>query len=269
MKLKDLQESFYIENLDRAPATFRAAIKQLVARDSDLKIGEAMNPNDVSIVFGEGTLPRTKNTINIGGKFLNKERQYNILKGKVSTIQTYTDAVSMAGKEFIAKMKSGYKQQGQLINELPDVEDDYVFQPLVDILSEYRVIVYFMNNKYHVSGIYKKTGSNISIKSINPNTTVGKKISEMAIKATEELGYSFGGADLAVVSNKNKDVLNINESIGGFLTSMAIRDIGSSRGEERVLMNNYLTVLEVNTMPSMSNPAIFYDLKASMQKNAR
>jgi len=269
MKLSQLRESLYIENLDRAPITFKKAINALVSRDSELIIdGEPTSSGDVVLSFGNASRPTSKNRIHVGGRFFNKVSQYNMLKNIVPTIKTYTDSLKVAGERFIAKKKAGYKQQGQLIDELPDDESEYVFQPLVDIINEYRVITYYMNNKYHVSGIYKKSGANISYKSININSPAGKQIAEMSKTATDVLGYGFSGVDIALVSNKNKRSINFNESIGGAIASKAMSAFGSMSNDESLLRDNYLVILEVNSMPSMSNPAIYFDLKTSIKKNA-
>lgn len=269
MKLKHLNENLYIENLDRAPATFKTAIHKLVTKDSELIVDEEPeSSSDVVISFGNSRLPTYKNTVHVGGKFHNKESQYRILKDVVPTIKTYTDSLEVAGERFIAKKKVGHKQQGMLIDDLPDDESEFIFQPLVDIMEEYRVITYYMNGKYHVSGIYQKSGSNISVRSINIKSSAGKKIAEIAMKATDELGYGFSGADVAIVSNKNKASLNVNESVGGFILSKSMSAFGSLSNTESILKDNYLVILEVNSIPSMANPAIYFDLKNSIKKNA-
>jgi hypothetical protein len=269
VKLRDLREGLYIENLDRAPTTFKQAINTLVTRDSELFVDEdPRSSSDVVISFGNSNLPTSRNRIHIGGKFHNKESQYQLLRDIVPTIKTYTDSLEVAGERFIAKKKAGYKQQGQLIDELPDDDSDYVFQPLVDIMEEYRVITYFMNGDYHVAGIYKKSGSNVSYKSININSPAGRKISDMAMNATEALGYGFSGADVAIVSNRNKESLNVNESVTGFIASKTMRAFGSLDNTESLLRDNYLVVIEVNSMPSMANVGIYFDLKTSIKHTA-
>ena len=188
------------------------------------------------------------------------------MKGKVNTIKTYTTALRVNMDKFIAKKNVGEKQQGQLINRLPENPEDYIFQNLVDIVAEFRVLVYYINNEYFVSGIYKKVGSNVSIAQIPQTSRLGKIVKDMAIKSTELMGYGFGGVDIAVVNAENLKDLKLSESVIGTIASNATKLIGKMSDTDKLLDENYVVVLEVNTMPSMSSPVILSDLLQSMNK---
>ena len=271
MKLKHvfLNENFIVRNLEKAPSQFKTDIKKLINRHNVI---QEFDPNadyttdEVFIEFARGGLSSDDNTVVIGNKFHDKKSQYSKLKNKVNTIKTYTDALRVAGKEFIAKKNIGQRQQGQLINELPDNPEEYIFQNLIDIVAEFRVIVYYMNGQYQVSGIYKKTGSNVSISQIPSDSGLGKVISKMAIKATRILGYGFGGVDIAVVGAGEIENIVMAESVLGSITSKATKALGRIQNMDELLDNHYPVILEVNSMPSMSNPAILHDLLKSLEK---
>ena len=157
---------------------------------------------------------------------------------------------------------------GQLINQIPDNPDDYIYQRLVQIVMEFRVICYYMNGEYHVSGVYKKSGSNASFSQVSQTDKVGSMAVSMAKKATKELGYGFSGCDIAIVNASDADIeLGINESMVGKLSSKLTKIAGNMTDYESFLEDNYMVVLECNSFPSMGNPVIAYDLLQDMQKN--
>lgn len=178
-----------------------------------------------------------------------------MLKNVVPTIKTYTSALEIDG-DYIAKKKIGQRQAGQTINVEPENVEDYVFQPLLDIKSEYRVVVFFMNGEYTVSGVYKKTGSNMSFQSITSGDVYDTAV-ELAIKATERLGYGLSGVDIALVEN-NADKI-ISETLLGRSVSAVGRLMGRF-ADSTIDDNEIMVVLECNTMPSMSNPMILTDM---------
>lgn len=270
MKLKELTEAVFVQNIKKAPPRFHKDIMRMATRNRQMYIDDGLiepSNDDVIIRFGENRLPSDKNTIHIGNKYLDKERQYSALKGVVNTIKTFTNVVDLKTKEFIAKKKKGEKQQGQLKNEIPKNPEDYIYQGYVQILAEFRVIVYFMNGDYHVSGIYKKSGSNVSFQSINTTSGVGKELTKIAIKATTRLGYGLGGCDIAIVSAENLENLVLSESFVGKLSSKGMKKLGSMIKMDDLLNEHYPVILEVNAMPSMGNPAILQDLVQSIMQN--
>ena len=272
MKLSNLFESVIIKNFDRASSKFKTDISKMVAKTSALELFDEnafYTPDTAFIEFGRNGLPSEDNTVYVGNKYYDKSSQYNKFKNKVNTLKTYTDAIEVDVNRMIAKKKSGHKQAGQLINKLPDNPEDYIFQHLVDIEAEFRVITYYMNGQYHVSGIYKKTGSNVSVSQISKDSGVGKLIGAIAMKATGILGYGLGGADIAIVSAEQIGDMVLGESLMGFSASAATKLIGKIRNSDKLLNDSHAVVLEVNSYPSMSNKAIAFDLIKSIENNRR
>jgi len=272
MKLTNLFEAIIVKGLDRATGAFKTTVPKLVKRSSSVEIfdpEEFYSPDTVFIEFGRNTIPPANNVVFVGNRYFDKAQQYNKLKKKVNTLKTYTDAIKVDINRMIAKRKTGMRQQGQLINKLPDNPEDYIFQHLVDIEAEFRVIVYYMNGQYHVSGIYKKSGANVSISQISQSSAVGSAVAEIAIKATEILGYGLSGVDVAVVSAGQIDDMVMGESIMGFTASKATKLIGRIKNHDELIKDNHLIVLEVNSYPSMSNKAISHDLIKSIESNRR
>jgi hypothetical protein len=270
MKLIDLKERIILKDIEKASSTFKNNISRLIDRSNEIELFDEIieyGYDDVFISFGKQPLPRERNTVVVGNKFYDKRTQFQKLKNKVNTINTYTDQLEVLSKKFIAKKNIGHKQQGQLINQLPDNPDEYVFQGLVDILAEFRVVVYFMNNEYHVSGIYKKTGSNVSLSQISQDSKIGSMVSDMAIDATEILGYGLSGADIAVVNASNLGDLVLAESFIGAISSKATKIIGKINNIDHLMDDNYLVLLEANSYPSVGAPHILYDLLKSLDKN--
>jgi len=270
MKLSNLFESIVVKGANKASSQFKQVLNKMINSSGGLELFDEDTfypPDSVYIEFGKNTLPPADNTVYIGNKYYDKNQQYNKLKGKVNTLKTYTDAIEVSVDRMIAKKKSGHKQSGQLINELPDNPEDYIFQHLVEIQAEFRVITYYMNGRYHISGIYKKTGSNVSISQISHNSGIGKVIAETAIKATARLGYGLGGCDIAVVDASHLNDLVLGESLMGFTASKATKLIGKIRNHDELLNNSHVVVLEVNSYPSMSNKAISHDLLRSIELN--
>ena len=270
MKFSDvLLETMYFRDIEKAPSKWRDDLHKLVDRHPTVQEYDPerqYSPMDTFVIFGKGNIPSEKNTVIVGNKYHDKKRQYAKLKGKVNTIETYTDALEVKGKEFIAKRNIGEKQKGQLINQLPDDPEAYIFQNLVKILAEFRVVTYYMNGEYHVSGIYKKSGSNVSVSQISTTSKLGVVLSKIAIKATKRLGYGLGGADIAIVGTKDLPSVVLGENVLGNITSKATRLVGRLDAQE-LFEGEYPVVLEVNSFPSMSNPAILFDLMKSIEKN--
>lgn len=274
MKLQELTETIVFQNVDRAPRTFIPYISKMADRVKDIGIYDSSKiygHDTVFIRFGRtASLPTQKNTIYVGNEYYNKAEQYDILGDRVPTIVTFEDTIDVFGKEFIAKHKEGWKQQGQLINQYPSEDtNDYIYQPLVEVHKEYRVVTYYMNGKYHVSGIYKKMGSNVSISSISTTSALGRELSKLAIKSTSLLGYGVGGVDLGIVSGNDDVIRKVNESVLGKLTSLAGKAIGSLDTLSELGYEKFMVVFEVNSMPSMSNPMIIQDFMDSARKNVR
>lgn len=271
MFIEDLKESIYIHDIESAPSQFKSSILTLIRRSNEFTLAHSDYPlpDGINLYFGRGrSLPSQPNTIVIGNKYYNKDSQYRILKGKVSTIKTFRDTAALAGKEFIAKKLTGSRQQGQLINRAPDDESDYIFQPLINIIEEYRVVTYYMNGEYHVSGVYAKSGSNASFRNVS-NSSVGKTSIQIAIKATSILGYGVSGTDIALVSIDNTDDLNLTESIIGKLSSLGGAALGSISNADSLLNDNHMVLLECNSYPSLGNPMILYDFVSSIKKNRK
>ena len=267
MKLITLFESIVIKNVNRASTQFKTILTKMIHSSSTLELYDENGfypPDQVYIEFGKTGLPSEKNTVFVGNKYYDKLKQYSKLKNKVNTLKTFTDAIEVNINRMIAKRKTGHKQQGQLINKLPANPEDYIFQHLVEIQAEFRVITYYMNGKYQVSGIYKKTGANVSLSQISPDSGMGKVIADTAIKATKTLGYAMGGADIAIVDAKHLNDLVLGESVIGKLSSSATKMIGKINNLDKLLNDSHVIVLEVNSYPSMSNKAISYDLLKSI-----
>lgn len=256
---ESLNEDVSFVNIDNAPITFKNDVVGLIKRQSTFHASDSVDEKDINIVFGrqEG-LPKTKNTIFVGNKFLSKDKQYEMVKNIVPTIKTFDSSDDL--DNFIAKKKSGHKQQGQLINQQPDDSSDYVFQPKLEIIAEYRVVVYYMNGSYHVSGVYKKMGSNASMQSITSGVIYDTAAS-MAMKSTKVLGYGLSGVDVAIVTRDD----NINESMGDMF-SAAGKTLGKF-SKSFINDDEIMVFLEANTMPSMSNPMILNDILKNAMKN--
>ena len=260
-----LKEDIAFVNTEKAPSSFRSQLSRLVSRIPNVKIGEHSS-DDIVFSFGRtGTLPTKRNTVYVGNVFYPKDKQMERLKNVVPTIATFKRAADIDG-EFIAKRKTGHKQMGQLVNVEPDDADDYVFQPLLDIKSEYRVVTFYMNGEYHVSGVYKKSGSNAAFQSITGGK-IYETASELAVKACERLGYGLSGVDIALVEN-NEHI--ISEALG-VTVGKGVSAIGKLMGKfasSAIAENEVLVVLECNTMPSMSNPMILVDLISKVKSVA-
>lgn len=267
MKVTDiLTESLapvVVRGIDNVPATFASAVNRLINNSDALVLddGSDYSADRIILQFG-GNLPRRPNQINVTSRFLNKSRQDAALSGVVDTIKTYEDNLEIAG-DYIAKQKAGHKQQGQLINQEPEDKTDYIFQPLVEIINEFRVVVYYMNGEYHVSGVYKKTGSNASFQSITG--AAAEPMIEIAIKATEAIEYGVGGVDVAIVAAKDGE--HISESFIGKAASLGGKLAGKFNNINSLINDNHLVVLEVNRLPSMANPMIAQDLVSSFHRN--
>jgi len=245
MRLEELiNEALYLDGfegrMDKIPFAELAKTFSVIGEYDSAK---TYTMNDIILHFKKPGLPTKRNEIHIQNKYYGKVDQYNIFREEfINTVKTYKDHAK-AGNNFIAKKKFGSKQEGQLRNEVPENPREYIFQPLVDIEKEYRVVVYYMNKKYRISGIYEKVGSNISFFKLDKNSKEGKGVSIMAIKAIRALGYGFGGVDVARVKT---DPENLN------IKNTAFPD---------------LVVFEVNTLPSIRNPRILYDFVTDVNKN--
>ena len=247
-----------LSNVSEAPAQFQTYIYKLAERSNSFEIGDTALKGQAMIKFGKrSSISEAENTIYFGNRYYNKQSQYNMLKGIVPTIPTYNSSDDVTGP-FIAKLKGGQKQQGQLVNKMPENPDEYIFQPLLNIMSEYRVVVYFMNGDYHISGVYKKTGSNASMTSITSGE-VYNVCKNIAIAAVKELGYGASGVDIAISKNE------VSESIGGVLSGLGKLSGKITKG--KIEGNVYF--LEANTMPSVSNPMILHDLVKSIKSNIK
>jgi hypothetical protein len=253
-----------VKGLENVPVAFSETVKTLVDRAPQLEAyREGMDLTGRIVLQFGGNLPSAKNLVVVTSRYLNKARQAQELEGVVPTIATYEHPDDIAG-EYIAKMKTGHKQIGQKINAMPDNPEDYVFQPLVNIVAEFRVVVFYMNGKYHVSGVYKKTGSNMSLQSITGSAA--DELGKVAVKATEALGYGFSGVDVAVVDAGHG--AHVRESVLGSLASAAGRVAGSFSNVEDLIRQHKVAVLEVNKLPSMANPMIAHDLIKNLYKHA-
>lgn len=198
-------------------------------------------------------LPTTPNLVCVQTNYHGKDEQYRLLKGKVPVIPTYRDPGSIDG-EFIAKRIHGQKQQGQMFNQIPNNYREYVFQPKIEILKEYRVVVFYMNNEFHVSGIYQKTGSNLSFISITSGQIYDTSV-EIATTACRVLGYGFSGVDIAQTSAQ------FQENIVGSTASKFGKLMGKMQSSKPV--GNFV-FFEANTLPSLANPMIANDLLKKM-----
>ena len=259
------------ESIDEAPAvsfndteqvgTFQKTIQAMANKNPIIDLN---NPDsEIQIYFGRRAgLPSTPNTIYVGNKYHNKTQQYQAVNGKVPTISTFSSPDEIDG-EFIAKKINGYKQDGQLINQMPENPDEYIFQPLLDIVKEYRIIVYYMNGKFHVAGMYEKTGSNMSFKSITSGNIFGGS-QNLAVKACEILGYGLSGLDVAVVKRHS----GVNESITGNIASGAGRLYGKL-SNNNIKDDQQLVFIEANTYPSMANPMISRDILKHILQNKK
>lgn len=245
MKLEQiLNETIYLDGfegvMDKLPFADLAKTFSIIDEYDPAK---TYTMKDIVLHYKKSGLPAKRNEIHIQNKYYGKVDQYNIFREEfINTVKTYKDHVK-AGTNFIAKKKFGSRQEGQLKNEVPEHPKEYIFQPLVDIVKEYRVIVYYMNNKYHISGIYEKIGSNFSLMKLDENSKEGKGVSIMAKKATRALGYGFGGVDVAIVKT---DPENLNVKNTAFPN---------------------IVVFEVNTLPSIRNPRILFDFISDVNKN--
>jgi len=247
-----------LADVDSAPKQFQNYIYKLAERSDVFEVGDEILKGQAMIKFGRNSsLPSNKNTIYFGNRFYNKHAQYRMLKGSVPTVPTYEDSDDVVGS-FIAKHKSSQRQQGQLVNRVPDNPEDYIFQPLLDISSEYRAVVYYMNGEYHLSGVYKKIGSNMSMTSITSGE-VYNVCKNIAITAVKELGYGASGVDIAISKTE------VSESLGAFVSGVGKLSGKITRG--KIEGNVYF--LEANTMPSVSNPMILHDLVKSIKSNIR
>lgn len=269
-----LNEAFVFQGVDRAPASFQSLIYKMAESNPMISLDEG-NPDDIKMVFGrQDSLPTEDNTVYIGNRFFSKSKQYKILRGIVPTIKTFEEYSELQGADFIAKRNIGQKQAGQMINQRPEDDSGYIYQPLLNIESEYRVITYYMNGTYHVSGVYEKTGSNVSLRSITSGE-IYEKASSIAKVATKALGYGLSGVDIALVeksSNINESSLKdavasrLGKTAGKMSQSEVIGAMASTLGrmagkmsQSEVGDNHILVLLEVNTMPSMSNPMIVHE----------
>ena len=115
-----------------------------------------------------------------------------------------------------------------------------------------------MNGQYHVSGIYKKMGSNASMTSITSGD-VYNQCKGIALTAVEKLGYGVSGVDIAMSETK------VNESLGYVLSNVG--KISGRLQSGKVVGQLYF--LEANTMPSLSNPMILHDFIKSIKSNIK
>ena len=255
---EDTEFKIILANVHEAPAQFQNYIYKLADRSNVFEIGDTVLKGQAMIKFGRrSSISDVENTIHFGNAYYNKQSQYNMLKGIVPTVPTYDSSDDISGS-FIAKKKSGQKQQGQVVNKVPENPEEYVFQPYLDILSEYRVVVYYMNGSYHVSGVYKKLGSNASMTSITSGE-IYNVCTNIAIAAIKELGYGASGVDVAISKTE------VSESVGSVLSGIGKLSGKITRG--KIEGNVYF--LEANTMPSVSNPMILHDLVKSIKSNIK
>lgn len=245
-----------VSNVEEAPTQFQPYIERLAKNSNSLEIGDSIDEGQAMLSFGRKSgLPRDKNTIYAGNAFFNKQTQYNMLKGIVPMVPTYTSSDGVSGS-FIAKAKVGQRQQGQLINKEPNNPDDYIFQPYLEITSEYRVVIYYMNGEYHVSGVYKKVGSNASLTSITSGE-VYNVCKGIALSSVETLGYGLSGVDIAMSKSQ------VDESLGHVMSNL-----GKLSGKlSSNIVKGSMYFLEANTMPSLSNPMILHDFIKSVSSN--
>lgn len=262
------QQPIIVKGLENVPATFSSTVRALVKHSNELEEYTNQNTNGRIVLQFGGDLPSKDNMVVVTSRFYNKAAQSQMLQGVVNTVRTFRSSTEAkhGNGNFIAKRLVGHRQQGQLINQEPDNAGDYVFQPLVTIKSEYRVVVYFMNGSYHVAGVYRKTGSNMSFQSITGSAAY--TIGEIAIAATDALGYGFSGVDVAIVEQSDAANVHINESVLGGVASLVGKVAGKLSDTDDQLQSHIPVVLEVNRLPSMANPMIAFDLIKSIRKNA-
>lgn len=270
MKLEQLLETVYLDGFDSSELESRVA-SYILDNDPDVENyqGQFIQSGDVVFRKGGQFPPREKNTIVWGSRYYGKNQQYHLLKNVVPTAKTFLDAGNLsAGDGFVAKPDHGQRQQGLLIDEMPEDSSGYIFQPKLNIHSEYRVITYYMNGKYHVSGVYKKSGHNVSARTLPKNSTIAQSIASVGAVATEALGYGLGGADIALVPLEDKHKLEesfLSKSTSRLMKAAGFADSWFSGNT----INSMIPVLiEVNTKPSMANPAILGDLLDSARSMA-
>lgn len=250
-----------ITNFDKAPNTARP-LQNLAKNHPLLEISEEVLDGQVEASFGRNQeLPISKNKIVVGNKYYNKQSQYSILKGKVPLLPTFDSPDEVDG-EFIAKKINSQKQQGQMINKVPDNPSEYIFQPLVKINSEYRVVVYFMNGDYHVSGVYEKFGSNMSFGSITSGQ-IHDYVTKVAIKAVKHLGYGLSGVDIVMTNTPISE--SAKTKFGGIMSKAG--RLKGALSKKRIEGSIFL--LECNTLPSLGNPMIMHDFITSVKKNKK
>lgn len=265
MRIEELNEDLYFAGLERDQRAMRQ-LGAIIERHPKLHHynGETIGRGDAVIKFG-GQLSNERNVVTVGNKYYNKQRQANILQGVVPMPATVFDPSQIDTTQgYVAKPVRGERQQGLLIDELPDDPTDYIFQPKLDIINEYRVITYHMNGDYHVAGIYKKTGMNVSLSSIPVDSPIGRAISQVALRATEALGYGLSGADVALVPTS--DYSKLSENMLARAASAAMRVSG--RMQNLSVDGKMPVIIEVNSKPSMANPAIMQDLVRSILSNS-
>lgn len=250
-------------NTDNA-GSLSNSIKAIAKASPHIELSDTVENGQVEVRFGKGSLPMEQNKIVVGNKYYSKESQYNLLKDKVPMLPTVGHPDELKG-EFIAKKKNSQRQQGQMVNKVPDNPSEYIFQPLVDILSEYRVICYWMNGEYHISGVYEKFGSNASLTSITSGQ-IYDQVTKVAKEATKILGYGVGGVDIIMTKSKvHESIGNIAYSLGGVMSKAGkLKGAMSKKG-----VQGSIYLLEVNTLPSLSNPMILYDLVKSIRSNIK
>ena len=81
--------------------------------------------------------------------------------------------------------------------------------------------------------------------------------------------YGTGGVDIAVVNAKQVGELALAENVTGKIASVGMKALGAMVDYDDLLKKNYLVVLEVNSIPSMSNTGILFDFVESIKKNTR
>lgn len=224
--------------------------ERLVARSGN-KVEMNNNPSagQTKVVLGRGAgLPTEINTVYVGNRYHGKDEQYRLLRGVVPLVPTFHGPDDIEG-EFIAKKIHGQQQKGQLINQIPDNPGEYIFQPKIDIIKEYRVVTFYMNGEFHVSGVYQKMGSNMSVTSIT-NGQVYDSCVAIAKKACEKLKYGASGVDIAQTS------YNVQENVGGIVSKF-----GKVMGNlQQKTPQGKFVFFEANTLPSMANPMILHDV---------
>lgn len=240
---------------------FSKELHHMVDKNPMITLRDSGDENDINIHFNKkGNLPTESNTIYVGNRYHSKLKQFNLVKNKIPTIKTLTSSEGL--DNFIAKREHGWKQQGQMINQQPDDPENYVFQPFLDIVSEYRVVTYYMNGQYHVSGVYKKTGSNMSYQSITGGEVYEVAVN-MAMESAKLLGYGLSGVDMAIVTHDD----NIVESVGG--VASAFGKLLGKFSDNTIGDDKIMVFLEANTFPSMANPMIRSDIMKHALKHKK